>query len=213
MHILITAGPTREYLDPVRYISNSSSGRMGYAIAQAARRRGHKVTLISGPVQISPPKGVKLISVTSAEDMYRATMKIFPTADAVIMAAAVSDYTPARKSRYKLKKTEQKQIIELIPTRDILYHLGHRKKGNQVLVGFALEDRAGRDHALQKFSKKNLDAIVLNAPTALGSVRNRAEVYTREFEWQTWAPMSKNAMGRRLVFLTEKLHKLAQSTE
>jgi len=211
MHILVTAGPTREYIDPVRFISNSSSGRMGYAIAAAAVKRGHKVTLISGPVQLVPPKGVRLIKVFSAEEMYRAALAVFPKTDAVIMSAAVGDYRPVKTHKHKIKKEHSGQdrlTLELVPTPDIIAQLARHKKDAQILVGFALEDRAGHDHALEKFSRKNLDAIVLNKPSAMGSTKDHVQVYTREWEWQQWPEMTKVALGGRLVRLTEKLFEI-----
>jgi phosphopantothenoylcysteine decarboxylase/phosphopantothenate--cysteine ligase len=207
MHILVTAGPTREYIDPVRFISNSSTGQMGYAVAQAAKKRGHQVTLITGPVELEPPKGVRVIKVTSADEMYRAALKIYPKVDVVVMAAAVGDYKPKIKSRYKIKKDREATAIalELVPNPDIIAQLGRRKKDHQLLVGFALEDRAGHDHALEKFSKKNLDIIVLNSPTALGSSTNNVQVYTREYEWQKWPETTKTSLGQKLVKFVESL--------
>ena len=207
MHILVTAGPTREYIDPVRFISNSSTGQMGYAIARAAKKRGHRVTLISGPVNLDPPKGVRVISVVSADEMYREAQKVFSKVDVVVMSAAVGDYKPKIKSRYKIKKDRNETAItlELVPNPDILAQLGRRKKDHQLLIGFALEDRAGRDHALLKFSKKNLDVIVLNSPTALGSSTNNVQVYTREYEWQRWPETTKTSLGAKLVKFAEQL--------
>jgi phosphopantothenoylcysteine decarboxylase/phosphopantothenate--cysteine ligase len=207
MHILVTAGPTREYIDPVRFISNSSTGQMGYAVAQAAKMRGHKVTLISGPVTLEAPKGVKLIPVMTADEMYHSALKIFPQVDVVVMAAAVGDYKPKVKSRYKIKKGSDETAIrlELVPNPDIIAQLGRRKKDHQLLVGFALEDRAGHDHALLKFSRKNLDLIVLNSPTAMGSSTNNVQVYTREYEWQRWPETTKKSLGVRLVKFIEEL--------
>lgn len=207
MHILVTAGPTREYIDPVRFISNSSTGQMGYAVAQAAKKRGHQVTLISGPVELEPPKGIRLVSVMSADEMYREALKIFPKVDVVVMAAAVGDYKPKSKSRYKIKKDRDDIgiMLELVPNPDILAQLGRRKKDHQLLIGFALEDRAGHDHALEKFSKKNLDVIVLNSPTALGSSTNNVQVYTREYEWQRWPETTKISLGLKLVKFAESL--------
>jgi phosphopantothenoylcysteine decarboxylase/phosphopantothenate--cysteine ligase len=208
MHILVTAGPTREYIDPVRFITNSSSGKMGYAVARAALRRGHKVTLISGPVDLAPPEGVKFVPVVSAEEMLREAKTVFPKVNAVIMSAAVGDYRPAKISKCKIKKEhkdDDRLVLELMPNPDIIAQLGRRKNGSQILVGFALEDRSGHVHALEKFSRKNLDCIVLNDPTALGGEKNRVQVYTREWEWQKWPEMTKAALGTKLIILTEKL--------
>ncbi|MFA5865618.1 MAG: phosphopantothenoylcysteine decarboxylase [Phycisphaerae bacterium] len=206
MRILITAGPTREYLDPVRFITNASSGITGFLTASAALSHGHKVTVISGPTQCPKPKGVKVIPVIFARDMYRETIKLFPKVDAVIMTAAVGDYRPAKPSPHKLKKTGQKQILELVPNPDILAELGRRKKKHQLLIGFALEDRAGRKNALEKFKKKNLDAIILNSPKALGDKKNRVQVYTLVQGWEMWPTMSKDRLGEKIIDLTENLY-------
>ncbi len=204
MKILITAGPTREYIDTVRFISNASSGRTGYLTAAAAAERGHQVILVSGPTVLEKPKGVKLIPVVSALDMYRQVMKYYPKVGAVIMTAAVGDYRPVKTSKHKLKKSGRKQILELIPNPDILAELGRRKK-SQILIGFALEDRAGKANALKKFKNKNLDAIVLNSPAALGSDKNQVRVYTARDKWQSWPKTLKLRLSEKIIALTEHL--------
>jgi len=141
MHFLITAGPTREYLDPVRYVSNASSGKMGYACAASAVRRGHRVTLISGPTACPSPAGVKVIPVVTSQEMRRAVMQVYPKCDCVIMTAAVSDYRPKHRSKTKIKSKQQSRVVELVRTNDILAELGQTKK-KQILIGFALEDNA-----------------------------------------------------------------------
>lgn len=204
MKILITAGTTREYIDTVRFISNASSGLTGYLTAAAGALRGHRVILVSGPTACEKPEGVKLITVVSALDMYRQVMKHYPKVDAVIMTAAVGDYRPAKTSKCKLKKSGRKQILELIPNPDILAELGRRKK-NQILIGFALEDRAGKANALKKFKNKNLDAILLNSPAALGSDKNQVRVYTVRDKWQSWPKIPKIRLSERIITLTEHL--------
>ena len=161
--ILITAGPTREAIDPVRYLTNRSSGRMGYALAAAARRRGAHVQLVSGPTALTPPAGVDLTSVTTAEEMAAAAESAFAQCTVAILAAAVADYRPARVSAHKLKKTAAASSLELVPTPDILARLGALKSG-QRLVGFAAETDPVRalDHARAKRLRKNADLIVLN---------------------------------------------------
>ncbi len=156
MRILVTSGPTREYIDDVRYISNASSGKMGYCLAEAARHRGHKVTLISGPVDIKPPRGVKTINVISAHDMLKQTLKYFKNCDCLIMAAAVSDYTPALKIKGKMKKGKTVMMLRLVKTPDILTEVAKKKKQGQVVIGFALEADFNMDCALDKLNKKNL---------------------------------------------------------
>jgi phosphopantothenoylcysteine decarboxylase/phosphopantothenate--cysteine ligase len=162
LKILVTAGPTREYFDPVRFLSNPSSGKMGYAIAEEATRKGAKVTLVSGPSPLTPHPSLKFIRVVTADQMYRAVMREAPRADIIIMAAAVSDYRPATYSRRKLKKKGKRLIVSLKPTRDILKELGRRKKRGQILVGFAAETDRLVQNALKKLREKHLDLIVAN---------------------------------------------------
>jgi len=176
MNILVTAGPTREHLDAVRFLSNASSGRMGFACARAARRAGHRVTLVTGPVELPDPPGVRTVRVTSALEMRRAVLRAFPGADAVIMTAAVGDYRPARRFRGKLKKSARSLSLRLVRTPDILKALGARK-GRRLLVGFALEVADAEREALRKAREKNLDYVVLNSPRAFGAGRMDAAVY------------------------------------
>lgn len=167
-NILITAGPTREKIDPVRFISNHSSGKMGYALAEVAKSLGANVTLISGPVQLTPPAGVNCLYVESAEDMYQAVMKEFSNSDIVIKAAAVSDYRPKFVSDIKIKKKPGEEVLELERTKDILLQLG-KKKDKQVLVGFAAETNNIKEYALKKLKEKNADLIVANNVTEKGA--------------------------------------------
>jgi len=162
MKVLISAGPTREKIDPVRFISNRSSGKMGYALAEAASKAGNEVILVSGPVNIIPPSGVKLIRVESAKEMYQQMMKYAKIANIIIMAAAVADYRPKYISKQKIKKKEDNLIIELEKTEDILCSLAEEKKKNQILVGFAAETQNLIHNAKKKLLAKNLDFIVAN---------------------------------------------------
>ncbi|MBW1857906.1 MAG: bifunctional phosphopantothenoylcysteine decarboxylase/phosphopantothenate--cysteine ligase CoaBC [Deltaproteobacteria bacterium] len=159
--ILITAGPTIEYIDPVRMISNKSTGKMGYAIAKAARRRGADVTLVTGPTHLDPPKGISMLNVETAEEMREAVMDHCKDKDVIIKAAAVCDYKPLNRANEKQKKKAGKSIVEMIPTPDILAELG-TDKGDRILVGFAAETTDHVANALKKIQKKNLDLIVLN---------------------------------------------------
>ncbi len=159
--ILVTAGPTEEAIDPVRFITNPSSGKMGYAIARAAAQRGAKVVLVSGPTGCAPPLDVSLVRVRSAEEMRKAVMKAFPPATVVVMAAAVSDFRPAVRSRHKVKKHDASLTIRMEPTPDILFELGKRKE-QRILIGFAAETRSLVKNASEKLAKKNLDLIVAN---------------------------------------------------
>ena len=164
LRVLLTAGPTHEPLDPVRYIGNHPSGKMGYALAAAAYEAGAIVTLISGPVSQSLPAGkIKLLKVQTAAEMYEACMKEFPSCDVAIMAAAVADYTPQKFSAGKKKKTGDGWSLQLKPTVDIAAELGRRKKEKQILIGFALETGDELANAREKLQKKNLDFIVLNS--------------------------------------------------
>lgn len=160
--ILVTAGPTREALDPVRYITNHSSGKMGYAIAAAAAQRGAEVTLVSGPVAIEPPAGVKLIPITSAGDLFRAVTSCSDEQDIIIKAAAVADYRPASVSDEKMHKADGDLSIALERTEDTLQYLGDHKKEGQLLCGFAMETSGLEERALKKLKKKNLDMICAN---------------------------------------------------
>ncbi len=162
MKVLITAGPTREKIDPVRFITNYSSGKMGYALAQIAKNLKYEVTLISGPVNISPPKNIKFIQIETAEEMHREVMNFAQFADIIIMSAAVADYTPISTSNQKLKKADKNLILELERTTDIIAELGKIKRDNQLLIGFAAESEDLLINARSKLKKKNLDWIIAN---------------------------------------------------
>jgi phosphopantothenoylcysteine decarboxylase/phosphopantothenate--cysteine ligase len=161
--ILVTAGPTYEKIDPVRFIGNHSSGKMGVAIAEEMKKRGAEVTLVLGPSSVKTNVGIHVIHVTSAAEMFNACEKIFPAADMAIMSAAVADYTPVQTASEKIKKTENDFAISLTKTKDILKTLGSLKTKEQVLVGFALETNNEKENALQKLRSKNADMIVLNS--------------------------------------------------
>jgi phosphopantothenoylcysteine synthetase/decarboxylase len=182
LHFLITAGGTREYLDPVRYITNASSGRMGYALAQAAIDAGHSVMLISAPTTLTPPKGAKVVPVVSAAEMFKAVKKAFKRCDCLIMAAAVSDYTPISKSNVKRKKEKGILTLRLKPTEDILAWAGKHKK-KQFVVGFALEDRNLKTNANKKLISKNADMIIANAPTVIGKTQSQILIKTPQSDW------------------------------
>jgi phosphopantothenoylcysteine decarboxylase/phosphopantothenate--cysteine ligase len=166
--ILVSAGPTCEDLDPVRYITNRSSGKMGYAVAEAAVRRGAKVVLISGPVNMETPAGVERIDVRSAEEMHRAVAERFPATSIAILAAAVADYRPVERRGEKIKKTNVPMSISLEPTTDILAEVA-KNKGRKIVVGFAAETDHVAENARKKLSSKNADLIVANDLTAEGA--------------------------------------------
>ena len=161
--VLVTAGPTREAIDPVRFISNHSTGKMGYAIARGASLRGARVILVSGPVSIEPPLFAELVPVVSAEDMYNAVMKYKDEADIIIKSAAVADYTPVAVSSEKIKKQDGDMRIELRRTKDILKELGQSRRENQFICGFAMETENLIENAVKKLESKNVDMIVANS--------------------------------------------------
>ena len=167
--ILVTAGGTHEPLDPVRFIGNRSSGKMGYAVAEAARDRGAEVILVSGPTALKKPQGVTFVSVETTQDMYDAVMDAFPTVDIVIKAAAVADYRPKQIAAQKIKKNDSEFTVVLEKNPDILLNLGKAKQQGQILVGFAAETNDLIKHAKQKIEKKNLDMIVANDVTVKGA--------------------------------------------
>lgn len=175
MRLLITAGPTREYLDDVRFLSNASSGRMGYALAEAAIARGHQVVLVSGPVMLAASAGCELHSVETSAEMLAACLRLFAGCDGVIGAAAVCDYRPRERAKGKLSKTGHGLTLDLVETADILAELGSRKE-QRFVVGFALEAQNARENALRKLRDKHCDAIVLNNPAAIGSDSNSVEL-------------------------------------
>ena len=179
MRVLITAGPTREYLDDVRYLSNASSGRMGYAIADAVIAAGHQAVLVSGPVALAPPFGCEVHSVETTEELHAECNRLFVNCDGAIATAAVCDYRPRARFSGKLAKTGVSLELELVETADVLADLG-QQKGARWLVGFALEsDEFAHINALRKLKHKNCDAIVLNRPTAIGSETNLIEIMDR----------------------------------
>lgn len=169
--VLVTAGPTREKIDPVRFISNHSTGKMGYAIAKQAMLRGAEVTLVSGPVSITPPPFVDVVNVVSAKDMFEAVSESYESMDIIIKTAAVADYTPANKKEEKIKKTDGDSDlnIELERTTDILKWLGENKKSGQVLCGFSMETQNVLENSKAKLEKKNADLIAANSLRDAGS--------------------------------------------
>lgn len=205
MRILITAGGTREYIDPVRFISNASSGKMGYALARVALRAGHKVTLITVPTTQRPPDGVKTLKVETTAQMFEAVKRSFEKCDCLIMAAAVADYTPASPAKNKIKKVGKTLTIKLKPTTDILKWAGKHKKKNQILVGFALEDKAIRSRAEKKLKDKNLDMIIANSPSAIGSDSTSVQFRTRRHKWQRLPRTGKTTIAKKIISLVENI--------
>ena len=167
--VLITAGPTYEPIDPVRFIGNHSSGKMGVAIAEEMHMRGANVTLVLGPSDLKVKGGIEVIKVKSASEMFNVCEKIFPASDIAVMSAAVADYTPVTTASEKIKKTENDFAVQLTKTKDILKHLGSTKKNGQILVGFALETNNEKENALKKLQSKNADLIILNSLNDVGA--------------------------------------------
>jgi phosphopantothenoylcysteine decarboxylase/phosphopantothenate--cysteine ligase len=201
--IVVTAGPTREALDPVRYITNQSSGRMGVAIAAAARRRGAHVTLIHGPLAIPAPPGVDAIAVTSTAEMRDAVAAALPAADALIMAAAPADFRPARIANEKIKKGTDAPTLALEHTDDILLATRHARKAGAVIMGFALETTNVETHALGKLERKGLDFIVANDATeagaGFGTDTNRVVILGRDGSRETPPLMPKTELADLLL--------------
>ncbi len=200
--ILVSAGPTRERIDPVRYITNRSSGKMGYALAEAAAARGAMVTLVSGPVNLTAPEDVKKIDVQSSEDMYNALTARFDACDAVLMAAAPADFTPENVAEQKIKKDGAGLSLSLQPTRDILAALGKQKK-NQRMLGFAAETQSLEKNALAKLEKKRLDMIAANDVTAagvgFGVETNAVTLYRADGSKEQSGMMTKRALADWLL--------------
>ena len=208
-NILVTAGPTFEPIDPVRFIGNRSSGKMGFAIARAAAQRGATVTLISGPVSLETPRAVHRIDVGSAAQMYDAVLGHAPRAHAVIMAAAVADYRPAAQSKQKIKKQSDPLTLQLTNTQDILFSLGQKKRKNTVLVGFALETENELANAREKLNKKNLDFIVLNSlkdkGAGFGGDTNVVTIVPKRGKAEKLPLMSKFDIGNEILNRLKKL--------
>ena len=200
--VLVTAGPTVESIDPVRFISNHSTGKMGYAIARVAMERGAEVTLITGPVSIAPPPFVKVIPVTSAADMFEAVKQHAGQADIVIKAAAVADYTPAVVAEEKIKKSEGESTLQLVRTTDILNWLGEHRRDGQFLCGFSMETENMVENSRAKLEKKKLDMIVANnlkvAGAGFGVDTNVVTLITKKQTIQL-PQMSKEAVAEQLL--------------
>lgn len=207
--VLINAGPTREFLDPVRFISNPSSGKMGFALAEAAQRRGAEVTLIAGPVTLSTPQGVRRIDVVSSSEMRAACEQHFAKADLFIGTAAVGDFAPAQALPQKLKKNGKALSLELQPTSDILFSLGQAKRKGQIVVGFAAETENLVAHAKEKLKKKNLDLIVANDVSQPGvgfaGRDNQVTLIDRRGTVTPFKKMPKDAIADKILDAIEEL--------
>ena len=202
MKVLVTAGPTVEAIDPVRFISNHSTGKMGYALAKAASWRGAQVTLVSGPASLEKPRFAACVDIVSAEDMFREVTGRVPEQDVVIKAAAVADYRPAEVSREKMKKKDGELSIPLVRTRDILAYLGQNKKEGQFLCGFSMETEHMLENSRAKLEKKNLDMIVANnlrqQGAGFGTDTNVVTIITKDGEISL-PQMSKDEAAHRIL--------------
>ncbi len=203
MKVVVTAGPTREYLDDVRYLSNASSGKMGYAVASALVAAGHQCVLVSGPVALAPPAGCEFLAVETTAEMRAASEEAFARCDGVIAAAAVCDYRPAVRVAGKIKKDGAPVSVELIQTDDVLAALGGRKHlGRTVprwVIGFALEAANPRENALQKLRAKQCDRVVLNGPASIGGDHTAAELIGPRGEVVTRWEGTKPSVAESLV--------------
>ncbi len=222
MRILVTAGPTREYFDDVRFISNASSGRLGYAIAAEAVRRGHHVVLVSGPVELPVPEGIEFVLVVSAQAMLHACREHFESCDAAVMSAAVCDYRPATRTAGKAPKITETHSVTLEPTEDICAALGKRKETanrrpaadqgaerKRILIGFALETGDARARAEAKLRRKHCDAIVLNHPAGIGADTTTVEVFIPKEGWSPPRSASKTDLA---AYLNDVLDRLASGS-
>ena len=209
MKVLVTAGPTREAIDPVRFVSNRSSGKMGYAVAAAALRAGHDVRLISGPVAIEAPRGAKLVRVTTAAEMLAAVRRHVRACDALVMAAAVADWRPKRVAPRKLKKSDGPPRIEWEATPDILRAVAPLKKASQVFCGFAAETGRLAREAKRKLREKNLDAVAANDVSRKGrgfeSDRNALTIFFPDGRARRVALSSKAKCAERLMAAVEEI--------
>jgi len=207
VRFVVTAGPTREAIDPVRFICNRSSGKMGYAIAEAALAKKHEVTLISGPASIAPPRGAKNVSILTSDELHDAVHRAIRGCDVLVMCAAVADYKPAAISARKMKKRKAAFALQLVPTRDILASLPKRRR--YLVVGFAAETHALEQNARKKLLTKNCDAIVANdvsgSETGMESDENEVTIFFRNGESKKISRASKKIIARELVKIIAKM--------
>jgi len=205
MRILITAGPTREYVDDVRFLSNASSGRMGYALAEAAIAAGHEVILVTGPVDLGVPDGAKVSAIEATDELRMSCLELFPSCDGIIATAAVCDYRPRERVHGKMTKTGQPIVLELVETSDVLAELG-AQKGHRWVVGFALESQDPRNNAMRKLRMKQCDCIVLNDTSAISSLENRVEILSPDAETQAeFTGLKTDVAAQLITFIEERI--------
>ncbi|MEM0924645.1 MAG: phosphopantothenoylcysteine decarboxylase [Planctomycetota bacterium] len=204
--VLITSGPTRQYLDPVRYLSNASSGRMGAALARATLQRGHQVVIVSGPVGVDYPSEATVLPVVTTEEMLRVATEQFEHCDGLIGAAAPCDYRPQWVAQEKIAKTGDPLRLELIETPDIVATLGQKKRNDQWVVGFALETDDRRFRAIVKLEKKHCDMIVSNGPSAIDSEDNEVELLAADGRVVAHVRGNKQIVADAIVAEIERQH-------
>jgi phosphopantothenoylcysteine decarboxylase/phosphopantothenate--cysteine ligase len=204
--VLITSGPTREFLDPVRFLTNASSGAMGFALATAARAFGADVTVISGPTNLEPPPGIRVVPVVTATQMHRETLRRVRAANVIIGAAAVSDWRVAKVKAHKIKRNQSPLRLTLIPNPDIIKDAAARRRPGQIFVGFALETRRAEAYARGKLANKGLDLVVANGPASLSSGRIAATLVAKG--WTRRLPPGPKARVAKVVIaeITRLLH-------
>lgn len=201
VRILVTAGPTHEYIDDVRFIGNPSTGRMGLEIARIAQRMGAIVTCVCGPTHLQPPAGVRFVPVVSAEDMLAAVEERFADCDVFIATAAVSDYRPEERLKGKLKKKKDRLELTLVRNPDVLQRMGKRRKDGQKIVGFSLEVDNALDYAREKLEKKNCDVMVVTTPAHFGDSREAVRIINAEGVIAEVPPSSKVELAERICTL------------
>ncbi len=208
MRFVVTAGPTREPIDPVRFLSNRSSGKMGYAIAEAAIDAGHDATLISGPVNLPAPKNAHFVSINTSDEMYEATVDAVRDCDVLVMCAAVADYKPAKYSAQKLKKQSAALSLELVPTRDILASIA-RQERSFLVVGFAAETENVTENAQKKLQAKNCDVMVANdvstSEYGMESAENEVTIFCKNGETKKISRAPKKIIAQELVKIISKI--------
>ena len=203
-HLLITSGPTRQYLDPVRFLTNASSGRMGQALSEAALQAGHRVTIISGPVEVRYPEAAEVVWVTTTDEMLEAARRLFPKCDGAIGVAAPCDYRPERVEPRKISKTGEPLVLHLVETPDVIAELGQHKRPDQWVVAFALETDDHRFRALRKLEQKHCDLIVVNGASAIQAEDTSVAVIDGSGEVLLEASGGKPEVAGQIVGLLER---------
>ncbi len=204
MRVLITAGPTRTYIDPVRFITNGSSGKMGYAVAEAALAAGHEVMLLTGPVALTPPAGAKVLPFVTVDDLRAALAAQFDSCDALIMAAAVGDFVVEKAGTKKIRRSAGPITLKLIPTPDLLEEVTRRRRQDQIIIAFGVVDVEGEAAGRAKLAAKRADYIVINSPQAMDADDSRAAILSSAGTVLDWAQRSKAELAGKIVALLNR---------